>query len=393
MGSKNARCGASCRKDASALQKNPRRGPHVPKIGRIRRDVRPRKLVLIVMAAQSPLDFFRMRMRSVDRRAMLRPLTTSEMGETAIRVVQRAGTGLMGAALAPAATIYAVVVFFFAFAAPSMFNRAPSTVDPLGQAGEMLAAYAVFLLVGLPLVAVSLASLTGLATAYAAAFVLGEEVTHAQIRAQVETQKAVIASAVGRTLWACVGLLVVALLLVAVSAGLSVAFRSNIWVDTFNVLVVVALLTAFLLTLPLGATRYGLAPAAAFIEGKEGKASLKRSAELLQARDHVPGGGFTILWAMIAYAFVGLLLWGGFNTLFGLIDPSTIVSRWLPVSAWTQVVIQAVRGIPFFLAIYLMLPVWAAHMTLLYFDRRVRTEALDIYVLTEDLSHANRRKA
>jgi hypothetical protein len=356
------------------------------------RDVRRRKLVCKVMSAQSPLDFFRMRMRSVDRRAMLRPLTTGEMGETAIRVVQRAGAGLMGAALAPAAVVYAVLVFFFAFAAPAIFSRAPANVDPVGQATAVVMAYAVFILVGLPLMAISLASLTGLATAYAAAFVLGEDVTPEKIKAQVESRRGVIASAVGRTLWACAGLLVIALLLVAVSAAISVSVRSNIWIDVFNVAVVTLFWAAFLLTLPLGAVRYGLAPAAALIEGREGKASLRRSQELLQAKDHVPGGGFTILWAMIAYAFVGLLLWGGFSALFGMVDLTTLVSRWLPVSAWTTVVIEAIQGLPFFLAIYLMLPVWAAHMTLLYFDRRVRIEALDIYVLQEDLSHAGRRK-
>ena len=83
-----------------------------------------------------------------------------------------------------------------------------------------------------------------------------------------------------------------------------------------------------------------------------------------------------VAWLIIALPMFGtMLLTGGFAA---MTDPGAIPS---PAQLWTQQIVNSLVGA-------LTTPFMTAALVILYFDRRVRTEALDVQVMTDSLAPA-----
>ena len=50
-----------------------------------------------------------------------------------------------------------------------------------------------------------------------------------------------------------------------------------------------------------------------------------------------------------------------------------------------------VFGVPTFVSLWLLLPLWSTAMTVLYYDRIVRIEAYDVSLILEDIKNESRR--
>src|SRR5690606_22865108 len=93
-------------------------------------------------------------------------------------------------------------------------------------------------------------------------------------------------------------------------------------------------------------------------------------------------------WTNLSIFLLVLLAWFiytvGIGSVFDLlsINGRIIESGWF--GSYQDLVLGAVNMMPQFLATWLLMPVAAAAYTGHYFDRRVRLEAYDVKVLTED---------
>ena len=54
-------------------------------------------------------------------------------------------------------------------------------------------------------------------------------------------------------------------------------------------------------------------------------------------------------------------------------------------------IVEGVVGLlPYFLSLWVTIPVWAVTVTIIYYERRVRLEGYDIEALAQDVWHPNR---
>ncbi|MEQ1936128.1 MAG: hypothetical protein ABL962_19915, partial [Fimbriimonadaceae bacterium] len=80
-----------------------------------------------------------------------------------------------------------------------------------------------------------------------------------------------------------------------------------------------------------------------------------------------------------------LLLAAGIGSGIGLLFSFDEFNVWLESSSGADLSTKLLEIIPTFLAIWLLVPVWAVTTTLIYFERRVRLEGYDIEALAQDV--------
>ena len=129
------------------------------------------------------------------------------------------------------------------------------------------------------------------------------------------------------------------------------------------------------------------------LEGLTGKAASKRSRSLLAIPRHrnlsgpsIPSGYGPIWNIYLASLFV---FFGAFYTLTIVLKMLSVEGRvgvWLGNSFLKTIVSLAVQMIPLYTAVWLVIPIWATAITVIYYDRRVRLEGYDIFALNEAIS-------
>lgn len=335
------------------------------------------------MAGVDPRDRLERR-RLADPRPLLRPFQDGEIVDLTTDLYRRLLGELWPKMLGPSLLIFASVVFLFTFIFPSLFQSSAGASETQ-QTAEVLIALAVGVLVCTPM------AVGGLATA-----------TYHCVKA---TTRVIMASTEEET----------------GSAGLSAFVRAYIGHLHLIILPPIVSLLAF-----FGASRVGegttqddalvaflstlgfLALAGSVIvilgflgktlllgpvmilEGTRGKEAVKRSGYLIANRPFTPNVVGPMLGVLLASFLMLLVLGVGLQIILSLALATTAGLQG-QLSPGVSLFYQVASAIPYLGGIMLALPLWGIVSTVVYFDRRVRFEMLDVRMMAEDLRAGTRR--
>lgn len=335
------------------------------------------------MEKQGPIELYEERLRKIERRRFVRPMTTNTIFDLATRIYQREARSLLARTAIPGFFCFVSALFFLQFVAPSLFTQEVGSTQlnftDLGS-GLLLTAF-----VAIPLFVYGFATCQAVSTQIVSPIILGDP------------PKAATPAEVSRLSWKMMGLLfflgitaMLPLLLasLALAAGAILersAAGSN---EAFLIgglgvgsIVVALFLTPFLLY------RVTLSPAVLVMEPHLSiRDAVRRGTSLLKSYRTVPSVGGTVISAWIVMLLVYAGLQSGAGILVSLIATTGPFAEFVSTSTLGQFFSAAFSMIPGYLTIWLLMPFWTIVSTLLYIDRRVQIEALDIRLLAQDVA-------
>ena len=342
------------------------------------------------MARDPALEHLQRRMRASDRRAWLRPLTQSEIGDVAARAFQRLGRPILRSTAGPMLICYASVVFFFAFVFPSVYTTSnPNSTET--QIAEVFAVIAVALFVALPLFVSGVSFTSALVAQLVSDYVLGNQTDEATARkvAWRSLPRLILSNVIAFALSS--GALIVTLILLLVSALITERTSDdNLWPAVSALIGTFGIFPALLIALWL-VSRYSLAPAIVALEGYGPIAAMRRSRKLLAGNRAHPAGSGSLIGMWFTCGCVFFAIWLGTWVTMALFSVDVYVRQAMPNVLLGELATQAIAGIPLYSALWVVIPIWSTTATVLYFDRRVRLEAFDLEVLEQDVRRTNRQ--
>ncbi len=319
----------------------------------------------------------------------MKPMKSGEIIDLGARIYQSYARPLLKYSFAPMLLCFLGLVQVGVFVLPGIFVTKAGT-NFAGQFGEVAISMLISVLVSLPLFIIGVGHSTGLATRVVSDVILGND---------VNVPKSVIAARVGgwamaKILFKAVvvscGVLALGLLFMLVGGILSQAGTTN------DALVVICGLLSFggigvgLVAIPVGLAMFALIPVVAVLEPQSDKAVLSRSRDLMR-RQPVHGTGADAIGNLgLLCIFVGGVIYSGASIIVSLIEALPYLSSLGMSGAGGSLAKGILDSTPAFLTLWFLVPFWTCGITLVYFDRRVRLEALDIEMLARDVLHADR---
>lgn len=330
----------------------------------------------------SPEQFMQKRMRSVDRRRLLQPRTSSQIVEFTARVYQKLAWPIMKLTFTSTCLFFIALMFFQAFILPGIFQtRAPDDITQ--QFEEVLFIVGIGLFVGLPIALFSMAHSIGVATRAVAEYVLEQK---------IDTTRAL--EAANRGVKTMLSLLFHVFLrsgIYLVAAGtlfMVSAYFENIGnqglAEIMTVVAVLGLIVTVIIT-PIFFGSVSLAPAVAAIEEVNPKQALKRGGTLIKRTRHIASGYDALVHVWLVAFFSAVLLWSG---TYGVLELTTLLDMLRDLSGrsvvWS-IVAESIAALPGLVTVWLLIPYLSCGLTVIYFDRRVKLEALDIETMAHDV--------
>lgn len=319
-------------------------------------------------------------------------MRTGEILDLGLRIYRTSAAKILATTAGPMILIFAGLVFWSAYVSPSLWTTR-SDGNAIVEIGEVMLALVTGVVVCIPIVGVGLALASGTLVRISAAFIRGDDFDFDQ--AKKDGQQAAVQIAQVAFLAIFRGGLV--LIGAFVMLGLSKLLRESGGEGTgisalFSFLSVVAFVLSFFVV-PWVLHTMSLTPAIVVVEGLSAKQAFVRCRNLLRPVGRQPGGFGTNFALAIMIGLAWLFYTLGLSTILGIFDLQGMVRTSSVVGIYQDLVIGALDMLPSFLALWLVLPVAAGAWTAHYFDRRVRLEAYDVTVLTEDINSANQRTA
>lgn len=315
----------------------------------------------------------------------MRPMTTNEMADAAIRAYRALGGPCLRLTAVPALFATAAIYFLISYVLPLMTQTSDASNLNV-QVGEAIVILGLAVGVALPLVIFSLAFSSALVTALVADFMVGNLPDPDSSRnLALKNIVRIFIFGVREAILGSGGLVLGALLLM-VSALVGGSDTSNDFGGLISILGVLGI-TVGLIILPLVYGFESLAIPAMMVENVGVKAGAKRSRHLMKSNLRQPGGFGYVLNALATVFLLLLFLGAGFVAAFGLIASTEAGSAAVAPLNGNPLVDALWDIIPTFLTIWLLVPVWATMTTILYFERRVRLEGYDIETLGRDVGH------
>jgi len=342
------------------------------------------------MSSPSPLDYYKQRMRSIDRRRLLRPMKTGEIIDLALRCYQFLARPILAQTLIPMLFCYAGLVFIATFVMPQLFQTSqPESLA--GQVSEVLVAYVIGLAVALPLFVVGLGYASGLTVRLVGDFVLGDPVSIQQAKraaaVAAKSMTKLLFSVFFRTFFILLlagGLLIASAVLESMDQEQGVLFLLT------SMTSVGALIIGFL-AIPFVLCMYALCPQVAVIEGLPSKQCMARSRALMKSHRYQTGAAESVVGIWLIMGFVALAIYFGAVLIIGMTGLEGWLRNLLQIGPAGTVATSMLEMLPAYVTLWLVLPIWSAVTTILYYDRRVRLEALDIWILADDVLKADRK--
>jgi hypothetical protein len=317
-------------------------------------------------------------------------MTGSETIDVAFRMFQVLGWTFLRLSAGPTLLCMAALAFLNQFVLPGFFET--SHADQwLYQIGEVGVALFLGLAVGGPLFLIGVASVTASVTQLVSDYMVGNVPDERAAQgAMVRCLPKLVLLSLREMLLSTGGILLLLGILI-VSAVLSKVLPQ---VEAVSGIVfgiaLLALLPAGLVFLYVR-INHALAPTILVLEGAGLRDAGRRSRFLIATPDFQGAGQGTIMSLSMVCGFVVLMLAGGlylFAGTLGLREQLQQVALNFPVPG---LVLQAYDMLPLFLSLWVVLPLWAATTTILYYDRRIRLEGYDIEALAGDVWRAEKQ--
>ena len=316
-------------------------------------------------------------------------MKSGEIIDLATRCYQVLAKPVLRLTILPMLFCYAGLIFLQTFILPQLFETRSEAIS--GQVAEVMVAYCIALVVALPLFVVGLAYSSGLTVRLVSDFILGNEVDIEKAKVAASTSGKVMIKLLYGVFFRAAGVLLAAGLLIVASAYLeSIGLEDNA-VFLLASMASIGAIFVGLLAVPIVLNMYALVPQVAVVENLSGKEAFKRSQHLMKSvRYHGSASSTTVAtWIVCFFVFLGLNL--GFGAILGLINFASSIQSTLQLGSLSTVLVSALEMLPTFLALWLIAPIWSTATTILYFDRRVRLEALDIWLLADDVLKSDRK--
>jgi len=325
------------------------------------------------------------------RRGRLRQMLPNEITDTTVGTYQELGGLLLKYTAVPTLLCLAAFVFIAGYVLPSLGVTAHPE-DVKAQVSEAVSSMAIALFVAGPLFLIGVSYSSAFITAVVSDAMVGNiPDPDAHLKQSRKLMPKLLAFTGWEILTSLSGLLVGILLLM-----LSAVFSNqpdSIWSSGSVAALAMIAIVIGVLAVPVVMTRHILAIPAIVIEGLKPRQAIKRSVQLLRAIYHHPSG-YSAAGSILSLAlFLTLFLVGGIYASISLFDVMPFVDSRLANSMFHDVVVQGLNVLPWFLTIWMIVPVWCTGATVLYYERRTRLEGYDIEALSQDLwKHAKQNR-
>lgn len=131
--------------------------------------------------------------------------------------------------------------------------------------------------------------------------------------------------------------------------------------------------------------RHALSGPIVVLEGRGAIESARRSAHLMKGNaSHL--SGYASVWiAFFLIAFLSVVLLPAFVGLLGLVDLEALIANFSGIPILGEALSELLAMAPFFLFVWVAVPIWCTTTAILYFERRIRIEGYDIETLARDM--------
>lgn len=317
-------------------------------------------------------------------------MSSSEVIDVSFRMFQVLGWTFLRLSIGPVLFCMAAMAFVLQYALPGFFETTNNT-DFFVQLKEASLAVALSFLVGGPLFLVGVSAITASVTQLVSDYMVGnvpdERVAQA---AMTKALPKLLLLSFRELLLSSSGLLVIVALLMA-SALLSKILPSQEVLS--GVIVGVGMLgfiPAGLIFLYVRVT-HALAPTITVLENPAANQAAKRSKYLVNTADFQGSGQSTIVSLFFLCGFITVVLWVGLSITASMFDLGNQVEVFASNFPLPGLLTKAFELIPAFLSLWIVMPLWAATTTVLYYDRRIRLEGYDIEALAGDVWRADQQ--
>jgi hypothetical protein len=326
-----------------------------------------------------------MRSMASQRRALLRPMTTSEFTDACFIAYRTIGWSVLKATMVPSVFIVAAIVFVVQFVFPSFFVTSNAGNIQL-EVTEALFTLFIGFAVGLPLVLIGLSVSTSIIVYAASEFVVGNL---SDIRFAIANARkrwfGILLLQLRQLLLGFSGLVFSALLLLASGTfGIRGGDAQSASSGVMAFIAVVGIILGFLLAVFVFGWGALVIPAY-LMEGGSVREASRRGYDLMRGSGPIPGGiGF--IWQLIGVVMLYvILLSAGIGTAIGLIGSFESGGSPFKDIPYGEFIEAAFTYVPLFLSVWVLSPLWGIGATVLYYERRVRKEGYDVEILAQDI--------
>lgn len=332
------------------------------------------------------------RLRSFEKRRLLRPYTSSEIVDLGSRIYRVIARHVLLPTLGPMVLAAAALLYIRSFVFPNLFiGVTGGGLDR--QFAEVALLLGTGLLVALPLFLLGLSYASGPVVRLSSQVMLGEKIDTSVLEADSKkywgSLVMSVALGISRVLWLPLASLVL--------LGLS-ALASTL-PGRADAVAGAAVVTAYigfglsLIVCPLLLTSASLAAPVALLENVSAREAMKRSAYLNANRVRVSSTSGVAISLGFTLLFLYFVISIGMTSILWIVGATEWVKAWSTLGPWTNLASNLLEVIPFTFTLWILAPLWGSTMTVLYYDRRVKLEGLDIETLAEDVLHADRHQA
>lgn len=329
---------------------------------------------------QTQWERIQSRLEAVNRRFLMRPLRSEEIVDVAIHLVRSRGLAYLGMTLVPSMGSFLTLWFMGGFLVPQLFlTEEGSTVRQ--EFFEVATTLGLTLFVALPLLATLFSFMSGAVTAYTCGHLAAKPISEAEaIRTSARKLGALVLTKLysfGPT--AVMFIIVLGLLFwSAVTPDNNTAVLATMGIATL-------MLPFCLIPLIVYGIRGAVVPSVLVMENRKGPDAYKRSKALMaQAPFHGAGSDVVTTLSMSVF-FIVVSVVTGLLVLIATLDPGSYIKAIVSSPKLNHVLGSLVYLAPAFLGLWVCMIIWNVSMAVVYVDRRIRLEGLDIELLSREL--------
>ena len=319
-----------------------------------------------------------------ERKPRLRIMTSGEVLDMALRIYQRLGLTFLRLTAVPSLLCLAATGFIQNFVLPGFFTTKAS-----GSASQMLwdvsGAMACAILIGGPLFLLGLSFASSIVAKLVSDYLQGKpsQPDEAILTARAVLNRLFILN-LKQLVQSCSGIVISTAVMAVGGYVTSITPQSNSTGGGLALMGILGLIAGFIVFLYFVAVDAVAVPVA-IIEGETAWKTSKRSRELLKRVGYHPSGANTVWTAYFVLIFIAGVLWGGVVVVMELLNINERLGFLTHSGLPGHLVLEAIGLIPSFLVIWLLIPVWATIITIVYYERKIRLEGYDIDALASEI--------
>lgn len=318
-------------------------------------------------------------------------MSTTEILDVSVRIYRLLGWSMLKITLVPTILCLAAWVFGTTYVLPLLVSTQNAN-NVNAQIGEAAMSFGLLFLVGFPLFLIGLSISTCLISQLTSDYMIGNvpspEAAWRAVRRSMKSVFLVTLREFGLALSGAIAASILLLMSGLISQGpgqadlvAAITLLAGIIGYGVGTLIFLWVVSIHAITTPI-AVLEGLRP---------GEAS-KRSKMLLKPVVGLHPSGSNAVWNLYALMFFLVLVIGvGLGSVIGQTGVLDFLTTEFANVPFAGILIKAIGMIPDFLMLWIVIPVWATTITIIYYERRIRLEGYDIEALAGDVWRSDRQ--